>query len=566
MARFLVLLSCLLILLGTAVGLQVTPGSQCATLCLDNPESDPLNPASSSTNPWDISCSDDEFSETSKGIKFKNCVDCLQESQAVNGEENDAAWFLYNLRYSVDVCLFGFPNVSKPISSPCDINYACQPLKTSLEAGILDTNGTTTFEYCDADGSRFSGASIDACVQCLKSSTNQEHLANFITALRAGCQQRPQPGALLGLSGSLFTEYLVNITAPPSNNTATSDSGSTTTMTTGAIVGIAVGAALLFLGGTALFWVYYRKQKRLYESDFISQYDSRGGSMSVTPPLKGAYTTFHSRDNSAMSQYELRAQAAYTSNADYYAELEKDMSSRQPNYHFDPNQCLRGPHSALPTHPAYIPRAMSRLASREPSPEPPIPIRSNRPDAFAVNSYLNASADGSAHGSALANQVRRNTHQESLPPPPAGLPPPAMNRGPSSGHDPTQPLLTGAPPPPPPPPPPRAPRLTLPSVPKLRGAKKRYSPPTITVEDATPIAGPGEAIPIPIGLEISNPLVQHRHRFANELGPPAGLLIGNQHAHGAQPAPVHFRRQLASRRTPSSDFITIHTDGSTMYG
>lgn len=345
-----------------------------------------------------------------------------------------------------------------------------------------------------------------------------------MTALRAGCKQRPQPGALIGLSGSLFTKDLVNITAPPSNDTATSNNDSTSTsMTTGAVVGIAVGAALLFLGGTALFWVYHQKQKRLYDSDFVSKYDSREGSTSVTPPLKWPHD---SKPGSALSQYELKTQAAYQSHVDY-AELEKELPIRPANYHFNPNQVMRGSGSALPVHPAYVPRAMGRAAAPSPSPEPPALVKRNRPDDYALSMYLAASrgADASSihpsfqvpaavsgvpEGATAMSYTGRNSTKTSVPPPPPGPPPPSTlsRRVSSSLRGLSQSVV---PPPPPPPAASLAPKLDLPSIPKLRGGKK-YQPPQIIVED-TSISGIGESVPI--GLEISNPLPEHRQRFAD---------------------------------------------------
>lgn len=83
-----------LLLRAFVTALQVTPGSTCASICLDNPESDPLQPTSSTTTVGDITCNDGDYESTSKGIKFKNCVECLQQSTAINGTENDISWFL----------------------------------------------------------------------------------------------------------------------------------------------------------------------------------------------------------------------------------------------------------------------------------------------------------------------------------------------------------------------------------------------------------------------------------------------------------------------------------------
>ncbi|KAI1847140.1 hypothetical protein JX266_006680 [Neoarthrinium moseri] len=552
------ILACSLLFRAYAVGLQVSPGSSCAAVCLDDPESDPLDPASSSTTPLDITCSDEEYQTSSKAIKFKNCVECLQESKDISGKENDVAWFLYNLRYSVDVCVYGFPNATKSVSSPCDLDSACQPFKKALEVNGLDPDKGTEFDYCEADGGKFSGAQVDACIQCFDSSSTQAYMANFITALKAGCQQRPQPGQLIGLSGSPFTESLIKITTPPTNGTLLSSSSNATAMTTGAIVGIAVGASLLFLGGTALFWVYYRKQKQLYPDDFGSQYDPRSGSKSISPPLVGGFNSRESHEHSLLSDYELKAQQAYTSNAEYYDQLERGMKTRHPQYTFDPNNPGSGPAGALPTHPAYVPQALGRNSSRNPSPQPSKPTKTNKPDSYALAAYLNAAEE------AL-----------SLPGPPPGPPPAVHSRGSSPGrgslpyasrpthnrsastqskHD----SLGPAPRPPPPPPrQPKVPSLSLPSVPRIRVPKK-YPPPKIRIEGATPVADKGE---VPIGIEISNPMIQHDRRFVEDP-------LEARRMHSRTQASQEIVQQNAVDRRPkwATEEITLHTGKSSMYG
>ncbi|RYP47714.1 hypothetical protein DL768_006250 [Monosporascus sp. mg162] len=525
--------------------LEVTPGSSCSAICLKDTESDPLDPESSNTDISEITCNDDEYGSTSTGIKYRNCLDCLQRSNATQGAESDATWFLYNLRYSVDVCVYGFPNASKRVSSPCDINTACGPLKKAMVAGDLEPD-RDPYEYCTADLDRFSGHVLDACIQCMSSSETQYFMANFMTALRVGCEQRPTGGNLLGLSGTLFTDSMVEITDPPSNETLVDPEGSSGTMTQGTIVGIAVGAALLFLGGTALFWVYHRKQKRLYGEAIGSDYDPRGGgSKSITPPLVGGYNNNNSGGKSMvqMSEYEMQSQrksSYYATNAEYYATLalEKETAMvnhhhghsfaappRQPEYAFDPNNP-----AALPTHFAYDPRTThGRQSSRQShshsqgsTPEPwPRPaaatprVRDNNnklPGSYALQAYL---------GPAEAANIL-------LPGPPPGLPPPGLSPPPAAAVAPSRgPSLSSggvsassvshgrtasltqtqaqtqqhtmrcsepepAPPPPPPPPPPaRVPALSLPSVPRIR-VPKQYAPPRITVEGATPADAPSE--------------------------------------------------------------------------
>ncbi|KAK8116599.1 exo-alpha-sialidase neuraminidase protein [Apiospora kogelbergensis] len=581
---------CLLFLFQCRVtlALEVTPGSACAALCLNNPESDPLNPASSWTGPSDVTCSDDEYSTTSAGIKFKNCLDCLRDSRDAKNGETDMSWFLYNLRYSVNVCLYGFPNVSKPISSPCDINYACEPLKTSLRTGNLVPNNGTQLDYCDADGGKFMGPKLGSCLQCLQASTNQEYTANFMIALKAGCEQRPKSGGLLGLGGNLFANTSISITTPPVNDTDLKTDPSPTGMTTGAVVGIAVGAALLFLGGSVLFFVYYRKQKKLYGDDLGSECDNlpRGRSSWWTPDTNddGWWWRIQCiRPQAALGETHSQ-QKGYGNNADYYDEIEKEMQATRhlPNYNFDPNNPMRGPNGALPTHPAYIPKPMSRAAnSRDSTPEPPRPAAQpaqHQLDPYAAYPYMNA-APAPVHAPVLSipastHQAQHHRRTASIPPPPPGPPPsqqqPQQTQQPAQAAERTS-LLPSAPPPPPPP---QAPRLALPSLRRLRVPKK-YAPPQITVEEPTPVSSPSSN-EVPIGLEISNPLPQHLQRFADEQHPRAGER-GGASSSASQQRPTTLsmannggiRQQHAvdqRQRNNSFDYVEIYTSKSDFYG
>lgn len=273
-------------------------------------------------------------------------------------------------------------------------------------------------------------------------------------------------------------------------------------MTTGAIVGIVVGATLLLLGGTGLFWVYHRKQK--YYGDRL---DSQNGRKSITPPLVGGYPHYYEgKNNSLPADWELRAQQPHTNSAEYYEKMEMStQGGQQPGYAYNPGypgyQTAYGPHSTLPTHPAYMPRVASRSASRNDTPSPPPTIKSNRPDAYAVNAYLNAATAPTATTTMPAIPTITTTNIPNnrdtlppLPPPqpqpqphhyhPSAQPPPTtmIPRGPPPNRAPTaQPLFPGgAPPPPPPPQAQRAPRLSMPTVPKVRKPTK-YAPPSLAI-------------------------------------------------------------------------------------
>lgn len=93
-------LSALLILtlLSSISALRVTPGSPCASQCLENPSGNSLGDrAASITNTSDIVCSDIEFFSSTAGLKFKDCVSCLQTSRGAKGDDSDSAWFLCKL-------------------------------------------------------------------------------------------------------------------------------------------------------------------------------------------------------------------------------------------------------------------------------------------------------------------------------------------------------------------------------------------------------------------------------------------------------------------------------------
>ncbi|KAK1972817.1 hypothetical protein LY78DRAFT_623373 [Colletotrichum sublineola] len=527
-----------------AFSLEVTPDSDCSALCLDGTNGTAIGTTTSGTNSSDIVCENDQYHSTGKGIKFKNCITCLQESQATKGPESDAAWLLYNIRYAVDVCIFDFPEAISTINSPCIINSACRPLKNALTAGLTTPDANTVYDYCTADGDRFSSTNWWSCVRCLQSSDSQSYLSNFLIALKAGCQQKPAGGNLLGLTGQLFSTEAVNITEPIGNTTMPGDGGaSATTMTLGTIVGIAVGGGLVFVGAICLFIIYYRKQRkqrRQDEADFYPQ-PPRSHASSITATSKSPYMPIadHKKSSSFNSyNYELQ-EKHITSNADYYDKLEREVQAGRgmAHYNFDPHSGFHGPDSALPTHAAYIPQAMSRLSNRTNTPTPPNLRRTNTPDSYALQTYLTAAEDPAMGG---------------IRPPPRAVsrtPSPARSQG-SRDDSAAQPKLMNIPPPPPGAPPSRKqsrtiPSLSLPSVPRIR-VPKQYSPPQIIVEGATPVAEQGETV----GMQISEPLTYHGERFHDR--PLAGRAIVSEAAVVRQVDPQEYEGDMPIRSGKST--------------
>jgi hypothetical protein len=170
--------SILVIFFAAVSAIQVTPGSSCAALCIDSPDGDAFSPSASTTNSTDIVCEDLHYHSTGTGIKYKNCIECLQKSEKLNGTESDVLWLIYNLRFTLDTCLFGFPSSEKTINSPCLIGYACNPLKNALLEDKLDPEKKSDFGYCNAAGDVFKGPNLKTCTQCLQTTTNQVYLAN----------------------------------------------------------------------------------------------------------------------------------------------------------------------------------------------------------------------------------------------------------------------------------------------------------------------------------------------------------------------------------------------------
>ena len=70
----------------TSVAFQVSPDSPCSSQCTIDGAVD--------TNSTEIVCADADFSTTTTGLRFKNCVDCLQTSPYFSGTESDVKWFL----------------------------------------------------------------------------------------------------------------------------------------------------------------------------------------------------------------------------------------------------------------------------------------------------------------------------------------------------------------------------------------------------------------------------------------------------------------------------------------
>ncbi|KAF5021646.1 hypothetical protein F66182_6304 [Fusarium sp. NRRL 66182] len=256
MSLFSTLLPILFSVLVTA--LQVTPDSPCSQFCLDSPRLDRSDPNSSKTRGDDIVCNDDDFKSKPEGQGFQRCLACLQDSTFKKGNESDQDWFLYNMRYSFDYCIFGYPNATGIETGPCITSEACGPIEDALKEGITKPNDREQYGYCDADGKAMLGDAVAKCRACVKADRSHTIISNFLVALDAGCQQRPKPGVTIGLNDTVFTERTIAIVDP----SATIIPGDNHALPNTSIAAIAVGGVAFFLICAGCIFMQCRKHKK----------------------------------------------------------------------------------------------------------------------------------------------------------------------------------------------------------------------------------------------------------------------------------------------------------------
>ncbi|KAH8166679.1 hypothetical protein CIB48_g1558 [Xylaria polymorpha] len=239
-----------------AIALQVTPNSPCASFCIDSEGDDVSDPNSSTTTNKDITCYNSKYTTSLAGQKFQRCISCLQDSTFSQGSESDQLWFLYNLRYTFDNCIFGFPNAIGIPSTPCSTSTACGSLEGALTGDGLSLKHPD-YSYCDVDGGVITSSSITKCMTCVGASDDQGFLVNYLVALEAGCNQQPKAGEIVALSDTVFSNTVINAIDPATN--ASEDNQPT--LSIAAIVGIAVGALVVILAIAGFFFVRHRRRR-----------------------------------------------------------------------------------------------------------------------------------------------------------------------------------------------------------------------------------------------------------------------------------------------------------------
>ncbi|RDA93428.1 hypothetical protein CP533_2617 [Ophiocordyceps camponoti-saundersi (nom. inval.)] len=283
------------LLLATASrAVLVAPGSPCSTGCGNVLES---------TSADDVVCDTGAYTSSAVGQLFQGCVECEMGSGYGRGDETDVKSMLYNLRYALSYCLFGYPGNSQLGSTPCITSKACGPFREATLYGNLSTR-YKGYDYCERwPISKGGDVDYKACAECLQAAENP-YLANFVVALEAGCEQKPVPGVGLGTTGNIFSHDPVSVTAPSPTatlNPAWFDHGS---LGLGGKVGIAVGclAFVLILAGCAVV-VNGRRRRR----DYLRRLEARyGPSSSKTGEKEPASAGGRAWDDTPSSQQPLR--------------------------------------------------------------------------------------------------------------------------------------------------------------------------------------------------------------------------------------------------------------------
>lgn len=263
--------------LPVAQALIIAPGSPCGPVCgnvLDN------------TSTKDIVCKQDEYDVTDQGQMYEECLSCLEHSVYADDDNvTDTQWMLYNLRYALSYCVFGYPK-NNVVSTPCMTSEGCGHYADAITYKNLSTD-IAAYEYCNA----WPGDTtykVGICQECLDADGNP-FMANYIIALQAGCEQKPSPGLMIGLDGDIFGTKMVNTTAASptaSVDPAWFDNGPLT-LPVKVAIGAAGVAVLLFLAGACIIWNGRRRRRA-----FLRKIESRNSKMAGwASPQQGQHAT-----------------------------------------------------------------------------------------------------------------------------------------------------------------------------------------------------------------------------------------------------------------------------------
>lgn len=238
----------LLAFIATTAALLASSNSPCAPLC--------GNTLSSTEGERDIVCEDSAYTSTA-GITFKGCTTCQFNSTYVDPvtQLSDLEAALYNVRFAVSYCLFGFGRQNTP-TTPCVTDAACGLLVGAFDNSSLASN-TSHLAYC----SSIDHAHVLSCDACVEQTTESFLINNYISVIAGACSHRPPAGRPLNIEGSLFSlTQQPNVTDPA---IVVSPYQQPVGLSLGAKVGITTSAVVvaLFIAGFFIICTGYRKRR-----------------------------------------------------------------------------------------------------------------------------------------------------------------------------------------------------------------------------------------------------------------------------------------------------------------
>lgn len=321
----------------------------------------------------------------------------------------------------------------------------------------------------------------------------------------------------LGLSGTLFTSDAVNLTDP----VASTDKHHSHPLPLSAIIGIVVGVVLLFVLAIGLFLVHCSRERAYSHYDNAYYYgDEPETPKTLVDPWGYVITKprripgFHDRRRHEKDQSDDK-------NNEYHDRLEEASRTGRLQYTHDPRCANQGPDNMMPAHQAYKPHVVPKRDSKQTA-SPVSKHRPSTPDSFVAGAYISAVQDASQHSKLQPSSTQ----------PPAELQPVAIT-------SPTQ-SSWGS----------KIPSMILPSLPKIR-IPKRYTPPKLALQPATPADDPGER-----QLRISPPLLNPDPRFDDRpLG--AGIVVLDRNR---PPTPKNSNKYEAYTEVP------LRSGKSALYG
>lgn len=249
---------------------------------------------------------------------------------------------------------------------------------------------------------------------------------------------------------------------------------------------------------------------------------------------------FTDRKGPQVGETKHGAHARSVSNAEYYDLVEQgmDTGSGAVNYHYAPHSKSNAPNGALPAHPAYLPRVVSRL-SQTASPTPPRNVhKTATADSYALQAYLDASRDQSVDPAKVAETAANSTPSSQ---PASRQPSPARQAVTSAAQLVPQVVK------------PKPLAFGLSSLSKLMIPKK-HTPPQLNLLEATPVSAYEERPTH--NLRISRPLAVLDPRFQDKpLG--GGQILADE-------APASFTDEYLKRREDNKS--PLLSGNSRVYG